>query len=87
MSVKYEAIPEGYRIWKGAALMGVLFTSQHSSELKTANGIGVVWEAMPQESWNIHFTNPNVSTDDLKDIVMYLPTRASQLDRATGIWS
>lgn len=87
MSIKFERIPEGYRIYKDAALIGVLSTKQHhrgkdsdhpvaAADADTLKVGGVVWEPMKAESWSLHLTSPSLSVEDFKAIASGIPTEA-----------
>lgn len=36
----------------------------------------VFWEPLPKESWAIHFSSPNMSLQDLRDVIAVIPTEA-----------
>lgn len=70
MDITYEPIPEGYRVFKGPFLLAILYTRHHQGAIKDAS---VVWEPLKPEDWNLHFTNPQMTCDDIKAIVGSLP--------------
>lgn len=70
----FVPIPEGFRIYKDKILLcGILSTNQVDQELVKPGG-GVVWKEMPRASWNIHWTSPQMSLDDLKAVLSGVPT-------------
>lgn len=81
MSLKFDKINEGFRVYRGPHLVGIVTTNQHCTDPKKMSGEaaiehtkGVVqWEPMPKESWTVHLTSPSLSVDELKELAAGIP--------------
>ena len=73
MHIRYEKLPEGYRVYDGPLLVGILYTSHHRGAIKDGQ---VLYEPMPRDSWNIHWTSPQVSLPLLEAVLQGLPADA-----------
>lgn len=66
LPLRLEPIPEGFRVYAGDLLYGVVTTKTNDGTMK--NG-AVVWQDMPRGHWAIHFTSPSNGVEFLKSVI------------------
>jgi hypothetical protein len=69
--IRLEDVVNGHRLYRGDRLLAVT-TTKHDQGMKGKLG-EVHYEDMDPRHWRIHFTSPEMSVQDLIDVVDNLP--------------
>ncbi len=74
MKIIYDRVVGGYAAFDGSLKVAVVTTSHHLGLFRNGQAI---YEAMPRESWTVHWTSPSLPVALIEVVIASLPAEAA----------